>query len=194
MHESASFFLAFLLTIFCFSAIINMNTFAIIQEGSVKKNKKNVLKWLLNLPSKYKVTVIFLSLISFLSAYLGVTFAVACKKVIDAAQKGDAKAFKTSCVLAAAVIVGLLLSGAAQRFVKGYADATLQKIFRKRFAKNALDKKYEKLSAYHSGELVNRMTSDTTVVAEGISMSNTANKINLFIVKFLSYYCNVILS
>lgn len=135
----------------------------------MKKNKKNVLKWLLGLPSKYKVTVIFLSLISFLSAYLGVTFAVACKKVIDAAQKGDAKAFKTSCVLAAAVIVGLLLSGAAQRFVKGYADATLQKIFRKRFAKNALDKKYEKLSAYHSGELVNRMTSDTTVVAEGIT-------------------------
>lgn len=135
----------------------------------MKNNKGSITKWLFDIPLKYKLLLVLLSLTSMVTAAFSVSFAVSCKAVVDAAVSGNEDAFISSCVLAVLVVVGLLSFNALSRLLKGASEASLEQILRLRFLKRCLKKKYKHLSAYHSGELINRMTADISVVTESLT-------------------------
>jgi len=133
-------------------------------------NKKNVIFfWIRRISSKHRINLIFISLLSAATAALSVSFAVACKSVVDAAVAKDKEEFFYACIFAVIVVVSLLLSSSLSRLLKGVTQADLERNLRQDFLSKCLHKKYDKLSAYHSAELINRMSSDVSTVTDNVT-------------------------
>ena len=75
----------------------------------------------------------------------------------------------TFCVLFAALVAGQIALRAVLRFLEEYAKATYENAFKKRLFAGLLTHNYGAVTATHSGEWMNRLTSDTVVVSEGLA-------------------------
>ena len=72
-------------------------------------------------------------------------------------------------MLLAGVIAAQIALGAAGRFLSEYTTTTVENCFKQRLFAALLTGNYASVTAVHSGEWMNRLTSDTTVVAGGVT-------------------------
>lgn len=99
-------------------------------------------------------------LISSLGALFGVAIAVLSKHMIDYAVAGElAYAGITGAVFGGVVILNILLSIAGSLLVVRVSEA-FSNTLRQRFFNRLMETEWLPLSAYHSGDLVTRLTSD----------------------------------
>lgn len=75
----------------------------------------------------------------------------------------------TFCVLFTALVVGQIALRAVLRFLEEYAKATYENAFKSRLFAGLLTHNYGAVTATHSGEWMNRLTSDTVVVSNGLA-------------------------
>lgn len=101
-------------------------------------------------------------------AYLGVRFAMVTRNVIDCAQSGTTDALMRAAMLLVAVIAGIMALYASAQYLRGWLRATLDREWKIRLSHTLLRGDYAAVSAYHSGELVNRLTSDVDAVNSGV--------------------------
>ena len=75
--------------------------------------------------------------------------------------------------IAIALLVGILLLqtllSAVNRFVNEYTETVIENGFKQRLFSALLNGRYASVTAVHSGEWMNRLTSDTMIVAEGVT-------------------------
>ncbi|MCM1333865.1 MAG: ABC transporter ATP-binding protein/permease [Bacteroides sp.] len=99
----------------------------------------------------------------------GVGFALLCRAVIDCAVAGDrAGLIGSGAWLAGIVALQFLL----RLFCNGIDESTRARYeikLREKIFSSLLRKEYERVSLYHSGELLNRLFSDISVVADGVT-------------------------
>ena len=127
------------------------------------KNRET-LKWIYQRIRRYFSLVLLISLLTALSAVSGVAIALITKRVFDAAtSEGGGSLFKAGTLLFAVIILQVLLS-AAQSFLNAYASGKLTVSIRNYLFKRVCEKRYSDISAYHSGDLLNRFTSDADVI------------------------------
>ena len=125
--------------------------------------------WLFAQSKELHGGIVALSALCTLQAAVLVSFALACRAVIDQAVAGNTHGLLTSAALLAGVIV-------AQLFLRLAINSTQERI-RARFAldlrKSMLDSifsaQYRNVLRFHSGELSNRMFSDVQVVSNGVA-------------------------
>ena len=125
---------------------------------------KNVIKWS-NCVHKSVFLICLLRIITVVAA-LGVTLMT--KELIDAAVSMQAEGiWKYGICL---VVLSLLQIGVgyASSLIHTYASAKLQHKMRNMLARTILSKQYHTLKGFHSGELVNRLFSDSGVIHDGI--------------------------
>ena len=100
---------------------------------------------------------------------LSIIFAFAIKYIIDGATTADYDKLLFGAIGLAAIVamqfVFRIITGGLTEHIKGKLEITYKSLI---FG-NILNKKYDKLSAYHSGELMTRLTNDVNVVCEGIT-------------------------
>ncbi len=97
---------------------------------------------------------------------LGITLVT--KELIDAAVSSRADAlWKYGTALAVMTLAGVGLYFLVS-LLRVHASAELQRSMQSRFARSILRKTYAGLRGFHSGELVNRVFSDTAVVKSGV--------------------------
>ena len=101
-------------------------------------------------------------------ALLGVLFALGSRGVIDRAVGGDRQAFLRACGWQLAIVVGILLCMTLVRYLKERLNAQLERDWKRRLLHKLLDGDYEKVSSFHSAELINRMNNDVRKLNEGI--------------------------
>ena len=130
--------------------------------------KHNVWKWVYQNGKKSLPTIVFLTLISVVMSLIQVRFATASKDVIDVATKTSDGVFSS----AFAILIGLLLVRLALQIVSNYVNVHAMSQFeialKRRIFKTLIRKEYLSVSSYHSGELLNRINSDVSVVVSGI--------------------------
>ena len=127
------------------------------------KNRET-LKWIYQRIRRYFPLVLLISLTTALSAVSGVLIALITKRVFDAAtSEGGGSLFTAGALLFAVIIFQVLLS-AAQSLLNAYASGKLTVSIRDYLFKRVCEKRYSDISAYHSGDLLNRFTSDTDVI------------------------------
>lgn len=132
----------------------------------MKKNgsNKNTLKWIYHRIKRYFPLIIAVSVVTALSAFTGVGIALVTKRIFDIATN-DAKGSLAVAGLALfAIIATQVLLSAVQSFISSFANGKLTVSLRNYLFATVCKKKYDGLSAYHSGDLLNRFTSDTEVV------------------------------
>lgn len=96
-----------------------------------------------------------------------VAFALAMRQTIDAAVAGDAGGFWLWCGIFAAILCVQVACIAANRALLERTRSAFENQLRARAFADVLDQSYSHAQRRHSGELMTRMTSDVTVVAEG---------------------------
>ena len=135
----------------------------------MKRNNSNILKWLLCVTGKEKWLVGMLVLLQTLLSVTSIVFAFVLRRIINVAVAGAQMEFWISIILLVGILLFQTLLSAVNRFANEYAETVIENGFKQRLFSTLLNGRYASVTAVHSGEWINRLTSDTMVVAEGIT-------------------------
>lgn len=136
---------------------------------SMRKTNKSALHFINEVAGKSRLYIIFLLLVQMVLGISSVFYALLLRGLIDGAVAHDSKKMLTFCVLFAALVAGQIALRAVLRFLEEYAKATYENAFKSRLFAGLLTHNYGAVTATHSGEWMNRLTSDTVVVSEGLA-------------------------
>lgn len=136
---------------------------------SMRKTNKSALHFINEVAGKSRLYIIFLLLVQMVLGISSVFYALLLRGLIDGAVAHDSKKMLTFSVLFAALVVGQIALRAVLRFLEEYAKATYENAFKSRLFAGLLTHNYGAVTATHSGEWMNRLTSDTVVVSEGLA-------------------------
>lgn len=129
----------------------------------------SVLKWLGKKTGKISAFLVVAILINAVLSIIGVRFALVSKELIDIVTKqSDGKisaSFATIAVYLTIQILLIIFGNLLDIRIRGKLEI---KIRRDLFC-SLLKKDLKELSSFHSGELMNRLTSDVNVVVSGIA-------------------------
>ena len=130
--------------------------------------KKHPLVWIAARVRKRIPGILLMTAAQVGNALLVVCFALGTRGVIDAAVMRDQALFISACWKQAAIIAGILLTLTLLRHMRERLRADLERDWKQRLLHGLLHGDYAAVSAYHSGELLNRLNNDVTKVDDGI--------------------------
>ncbi len=154
----------------------------------LKSDNKDVFPWLLERVKPYKGRIIALIFFNIVSSLLVAVNAFVSKALMDTAVAGD----KGTLVRVSFAVIAVLVFQLILRLVHNLTDSKLrldmEKDFRSYFVRNLFDKDYLKISSYHSGDLMTRLTNDTGSVINGLVsiLPNTVGLVLRIAVAFIS--------
>jgi len=135
----------------------------------MKEKNRPALAWLWQVTGREKWILLVLTVLQAVGGGCGVATAWLMRGIIDGAVAGNRNRFWLYAGGLVALTVGELLLRAAIRTLTEYSKAGLENRLKDRLFTTLLHKDYGTVTATHSGEWLNRLTSDTVVVAEGIT-------------------------
>ena len=130
--------------------------------------KKTPLFWLISQMKRRIPAIALLTASDMGHALFGVFFALGSRGVIDAAVSGNLEAFYRACGYQAAIIAVILLCLTVKRHLNDRLRADLERDWKQRLLHGLLHGDYAAVSAYHSGELLNRLNNDVQKVNDGV--------------------------
>ena len=135
----------------------------------MRKTNKSALHFINEVAGKSRLYILFLLLVQMVLGISSVFYALLLRGLIDGAVAHDSSKMLTYCILFAALVAGQIALRAVLRFLEEYAKATYENAFKSRLFAGLLTHNYGAVTATHSGEWMNRLTSDTVVVSEGLA-------------------------
>ncbi len=132
--------------------------------------RKNTLDWIWHETGKVRYCVLFLCLIQIIHSGTNVLSAWVMRALINNAVSKDKDGFILSAVLFIAIPVLQILLNTLSRSLTEYSKAETENSLKRRLFSVLLKKDYSEVTAVHSGEWMNRLTNDTTVVADGVAV------------------------
>ncbi len=130
--------------------------------------KKRVWEWIFKNGKKSFFTIGFLTVLSVIMSLVQVRFATASKDVIDVATKATDGIFGKAFGILIGLLVFRLLLQIIANYVNVHAASKFEIALKRRIFKVLIGKDYLSVSKIHSGELLNRINSDVSVIVNGI--------------------------
>ena len=131
--------------------------------------QKHTLQWISAVTGRTKGLVGLLVVVQTVLSISSIAFAFVLRRIINMAVQGASTGFWSAFVLLVGVIAAQIALSAASRFLSEYTTTTVENRFKQRLFVALLTGNYASVTAVHSGEWMNRLTSDTTVVAGGVT-------------------------
>ena len=129
--------------------------------------RKRVWGWILKNGKKSFPAIILLTVLSVAMSVVQVRFATASKDVIDVATKqADGVLLVVFGVLAGLLVLRLVLQIIAN-YIEVHASSRFEIELKRRIFNTLIGKDYLSVAKYHSGELLNRIDSDVSVIVNG---------------------------
>ncbi len=129
-----------------------------------KENNKATLKWIYARTKRFLPAVAVTSLISAFTAVSYVLLALITKRVLDIATKDATGSLAAAGTALFAVIAVQVILSACQSLLNAYVNGKLTLSLRSYLFTLICRKRYSQISRYHSGDILNRLTSDVDVV------------------------------
>ncbi len=127
-------------------------------------------KWIWQTAKPQLPLLVLLILGNALSSVCAVSVALFSKRIVDAAQNGDLDCLlRTGLGLLAIVILQIALR-ILDNSLSVRISGKLEMVCKRRLFSAILQKEYSAVTAYHSGELMTRLTSDITVVTDNATV------------------------
>jgi ATP-binding cassette subfamily B protein len=140
-----------------------------VPEKVNRGNAGGALRFLSARLKKQTPVLILLSLMMAAVSVLSVSMAIFMARAIDAAVAHETKRM----FIQLGIMVGVTVAGLSIKFLARLLQTRMSfrmsMALRRSLMERILDRDYEAVSRYHSGDLLNRMTNDTGVVAEAAS-------------------------
>ena len=133
-----------------------------------KMNPKTVA-WLSRVSGKEKWNILLLVLAQGFLGIASVIHAWFLRESVDSAVAGNQMLFMRYAAVLVVLEVAQILIRALKRFLDEYTKSGMENCFKQRLLRQLLVRDYASVTAVHSGEWMNRLTSDTVVVAEGMT-------------------------
>ena len=134
----------------------------------MKRWLNDELRWLYQISNQKKRYVGVLILIQTLLGVSGVFYALFIREAIDGAVAGAGPTFFFYLYCIIGLVVLQIAVRALERYLEEYLRSRLENTIKKRLYGQLLCKDYADVTAVHSGEWMNRLTSDTVICANGI--------------------------
>lgn len=131
--------------------------------------QKHTLQWLSAVTGRAKALVGLLVVVQTMLSVSSIAFAFVLRRIINMAVDGVQGGFWASLALLVGILLGQIMLSAASRFLSEYTSATVENRFKQRLFSALLTGDYASVTAVHSGEWMNRLTSDTTIIAGGVT-------------------------
>lgn len=143
-------------------------------------------KWIIKKARPQLLSIVIISIIFGSMAYLGVAVATLSRGIVDSAVNSDIGGIVFYAVILVSLTVGQLVVRIVSRVLDFNISAKLEISMKQSLFEGIIRKKYEKISDIHTGELLNRITSDVSVVVSSI-ISIVPNLV-YFIVKLVGVF------
>lgn len=130
--------------------------------------KSSSIKWLYEVTGKQKISIILLTVMQMISGISSVIFAFFLRGAIDNATSNNRPGFFKFLVFLIMLVAAQILLRAAVRWLEEKSRSTIENVLKTELFFNLLRKDYSSVTAIHSGEWMNRLTSDTVICANGI--------------------------
>ena len=125
------------------------------------------IKWIGQTLGGRRWLIAFLCVIQSALAISGIVFALLMRRAIDCAVSGQTTAFYQSAIGIAVLIFAQIGLRALNSYVEDDTRAVIDNRFRQKMFHGILKSEYSDMKEYHTGELMNRITSDTSVITDG---------------------------
>lgn len=125
-------------------------------------------KWLLHYVSKYRFQVFLYVVIGLLSTAMGLGTSVASKYLIDSVVSHNSDTIFKSAVIAVTLGVTQIVVSAVVSRISGVVGTKISMEIRGGVYEYVTYSKWEDIRKYHSGDLLNRIEGDVSVVSSGI--------------------------
>ena len=130
--------------------------------------KKNAIKWILENGKKSFPAIILLSIISITLSLIQINFATASKDVMDIATRQREGVLKDAFLVLLVLLLVRLILQIAVSYVNVHACSRFEIALKRHIFGILIKKDYLSVSKFHSGELMNRIDSDVSVIVNGI--------------------------
>ena len=127
--------------------------------------QKSAVKWLYKVPGRKKIYIVLLTIVQCLNGASGVLYALFLRGIVDSAVGRDKNGFIFNAICIVALVLIQLTLNAITRWLSELSRSTFENLFKERLMHNILRKDFGRVSAVHSGEWLNRLTNDTTLIA-----------------------------
>ena len=134
----------------------------------MKSENQTALRFLGEVSGRKKWNILVLILIQALLGISSVCYALALREIINAAVAGMRRQFFISVFFFATLICLQVLLRALNRFLEEFTSSSLENCFKERLLSCLLRKDFASVTAVHSGEWMNRMTSDVEIIANSM--------------------------
>ena len=138
------------------------------QKLQLKKIVKNpAMSWIFGVSGKLKLGVLLLVLLNSAISISAVAFALVLREAIDGAVSGNKMVFLKFVIILGLIMLGQIAARGVIRFLDEYVRSGMENVIKTRLYETILLRKYSAITAFHTGELLNRITNDAVVVADG---------------------------
>lgn len=126
------------------------------------------LRWMNLIIKRKRWFIVILSFLQSLLAVLGIFFALSMRNAIDYAVNHEVSLFYQSVFFLVMIILLQIIIRIFYRYFYEYTSSSIENSFRHDMMKGILSSQYADISQYHSGELMNRFTSDVKIVSDAV--------------------------
>lgn len=135
-----------------------------------KQSDRQVIRWILQVTAREALgAALVVIVVELLLGVSGVWNALFLRGIVDTAVAGDLAGFRAAAVKLVVLVLLQIAGRAVCRYLKELCRATCENSFKAQEYKWLMEKDYGAVTATHTGEWMNRLTSDTVVVADGMA-------------------------
>lgn len=127
-----------------------------------------VFKWIYKNGKATIPLIVLLTVLSVILSLISLSFAMVSKEVFDIATKQASGNLLKSCASLVVLLLLQLLIQIAISFINVHANTKMEIDMKRNIFQNLISRDFLSISKYHSGELLNRLTSDVSVIVSGI--------------------------
>jgi len=135
---------------------------------SSKSNNFQTLKWIYKCSKKYLPSVALVTFFSSIIALSGILLTFVSRSVIDIATGEMTGNFKLYAFFLFGLVILQVGLNSFDIVLKAYSNGKLTIAVRNQLFSKVTKRKFQELSNYHSGDILNRFTSDVEVMVSGI--------------------------
>ena len=135
----------------------------------MKQKNNTAVKWIVKTVGSANFLGVFLVALQAILSLSGVFYALVLRRIINSAVDGNRNAFFFFLVVLIGTLGIQILIRAICRFLNEYANSVVENRLKAKLFSSLLTAEYGSVTAIHSGEWMNRLTSDTVVVARGVT-------------------------
>ncbi len=134
----------------------------------MKKVNNNASRWVFQRSKQFAPGIVIISILTAIVAVETIVLALLSKSVLEIAT-GDKEGNILYYVIAlGAVIISQVIITAVERYFKARVGGKFEVAVRQRLFNKIGDRKFSKISKYHSGDFLNRITSDIETVRASV--------------------------